>query len=55
MNIWQSVACRLGLHSWEPPVGDTTGAHHTCLYCGRTKRVDDGRPPDAHDKASIHS
>ena len=55
MSMLRSVECKLGLHSWEPLVAEVNGAHHTCLYCGTTKRVDTGKPPDAHDKAQIHT
>lgn len=55
MSMLQTIRCAVGWHSWEPPVGDVGGAHHTCLYCGRTKPVNTGRPPDAHDKSGIHS
>lgn len=55
MSMLRTLGCKVGWHSWEPVVGDVAGAHHKCLYCGKTKRVDPGNPPDAHDKSQIHS
>lgn len=55
MSMLRTIGCKVGLHSWEPLVGDVAGAHHKCLYCGRVKRVDTGKPPDAHDKSDIHT
>jgi hypothetical protein len=55
MSMLRSLGCKVGWHSWEPPVGDVSGAHLTCLYCRKEKKVDTGRPPDAHDKSHIHS
>jgi hypothetical protein len=55
MSMLRTIRCAVGWHSWEPPVGEVGGARHTCLYCGRTKAVNTGRPPDAHDKSGIHS
>lgn len=55
MSMLRSAMCRLGWHSWEPLVADVAGAHHSCLYCGTTKKVDTGQPPEAHDKGGIHT
>lgn len=55
MSMLQSIKCKAGWHSWEPLVGDFTGAHHSCLYCGKTKSVDTRKPPHAHDKSNIHT
>lgn len=54
MSMLRTIGCKLGWHIWEPVVGDISGAHHTCLYCHKTKQVDTGRPPDAHDKYQIN-
>ena len=54
MSVFRTIGCKLGWHSWEPVVGDISGAHHTCLYCHKAKPVDTGRPPDAHDKYGIN-
>jgi hypothetical protein len=54
MSMLRTIGCKVGWHSWEPIVGDIAGAHHKCLYCHKTKRVDTGKPPDAHDKSQIH-
>ena len=50
MSMLRSIGCTLGWHSWEPLVPDVAGAHHSCLYCGKTKKVDTGKPPEAHDR-----
>ena len=42
MNMMRTIGCKVGLHTWEPVVGDASGAHHKCLYCHKTKRVDTG-------------
>lgn len=55
MSMLRTIGCKMGWHVWEPIVGDVAGAHHQCLYCGKTKRVDTGQPPEAHDKSQIHS
>jgi len=54
MSVLRDIGCKFGLHRWGPITGDIAGAHHECTYCGRVKRIDDGRPPDAHDKLGIH-
>lgn len=53
MNMMRTIGCKVGLHTWEPVVGNASGAHHKYLYCHKTKRVDTGKPPDAHDKSRI--
>lgn len=56
MSMMRTIGCKVGWHSWEPLVSDMAGeAHHRCLYCGKTKTVNTGRPPDAHDKSDIHT
>lgn len=54
MSLLRTVGCKVGWHSWEPLVGDVSGAHHTCLFCHKKKYVDTGSPPEAHDKSGIH-
>lgn len=55
MSMLRTIGCKVGWHSWEPLVGGAAGsAHHTCLYCHKTKGVDTGNPPEAHDKSRIH-
>lgn len=54
MSMMRAIGCTVGWHNWGPVVGDVAGAHHTCLYCDKTKRVDTGTPPEAHDKSYLH-
>ncbi|GAA1948679.1 hypothetical protein GCM10009798_04830 [Nocardioides panacihumi] len=55
MSMLRAIGCKVGWHDWGPVGGDVAGAHHTCRYCDKTKRVDTGKPPEAHDKSAIHT
>ena len=53
-SMLRTIGCKVGWHNWRPVGGNVSGAHHKCLYCHKTKRVDTGKPPDAHDKSQTH-
>ena len=49
MSAPRSFRCRLGWHSYGPIEGDDLGAHQTCAFCQRTRKVDTHQPPEMHD------
>jgi hypothetical protein len=49
-----NLRCLIRGHRWEPIQSDNYGAFHRCHYCGKSKRVGSGGPPDAHDHLDVH-
>ena len=54
MSMIRDFAHRLGMHNWQVPEGDDYGAHWTCSYCGKVKRLYPDGPADAHDNLGLH-